>query len=128
MTLVEIIVVITIIAIIAATVGQRLLTQPDKARVKQAANQIAILKGALNMYYLDTGDLPTTQQGLKALGSNPGVEGWDGPYLDSTEVPTDPWNNPYAYQVPGTGRDYDIISYGKDGTPGGDGFNADISN
>jgi general secretion pathway protein G len=132
MTLVEIIVVIIILSIMASVVGPRLFKNVDKSRASQAMHQIGIFKAAISMYRLDTGNLPTTQHGLKALVSNPGVEGWDGPYLDETEIPLDPWDNPYAYQTPGTGgRDYDIVSYGKDKTPGsasGDKYNADISN
>lgn len=128
MTLVEIIVVIVILSILASVVGPKLFKNVDKANVSQARHQIGIFKGAIDMYRLDTGYLPTSQHGLKALVTNPGVEGWDGPYLDDKEVPPDPWKNPYAYQTPGSGRDYDIISYGKDKVPGGDKYNADITN
>ena len=129
MTLVELIVVITILAIIAATVGPKLFKNVDKAKVSEAKHQIAIFDGAIDMYRLDVSQLPATQHGLKALVANPGVEGWDGPYLKKTELPKDPWGNPYAYQMPGTGgKDFDIVSYGKDKSPGGDSYNADIIN
>lgn len=128
MTLVEIIVVVVIIGLIAGIVGQRAFRQREKADAKTALAQISIIKGAIEMYRLDTGYLPTTQQGLHALIKDPGVEGWDGPYLDSEEIPEDPWKNPYTYRVPGTGsKDFDIISFGKDKSQGGDGVNADIS-
>jgi general secretion pathway protein G len=129
MTLVEIIVVIIILSIMASVVGPKLFKNVDKANVSQARHQIGIFKGAISMYRLDTGGLPSTQNGLKALVANPGAEGWDGPYLDDIDIPLDPWKNPYAYQNPGTGgRDYDIVSYGKDKAPGGDKYNADIRN
>ena len=128
MTLVEIIVVIVILSILASVVGPKLFGKVSKAKKSDAQHQIAIFKGAMDMYRLDTGDLPTTQHGLKALVSNPGIDGWDGPYLDSNEIPLDPWKNPYAYQIPGTDRDYDIISFGKDKSPGGEGENEDITN
>ncbi|MFC1549418.1 type II secretion system major pseudopilin GspG [Nitrospirota bacterium] len=129
MTLVELIVVIVILGIMATVVGPRLFGKVDKAAVSQAKHQIGIFKGAINMYRLDTGELPTTQQGLTALVKNPGAEGWDGPYLENTEIPLDPWKNPYVYLMPGTnGRDYDIVSYGKDKAPGGAEYNADIRN
>jgi len=129
MTLVEIIVVIIILSIMASVVGPQLFKNVDKANVSQAKHQIGIFKSAINMYRLDTGGLPMTQHGLTALVKNPGVDGWDGPYLEDNEIPLDPWGNPYAYQSPGTsGRDYDIISYGKNKAPGGDSYNADIIN
>ena len=129
MTLVEIIVVVIILSILASVVGPKLFKNVDKANISQARHQIGIFKGAIDMYRLDTGNLPTTQHGLKALVANPGVDAWDGPYLDNTEIPMDPWGNPFAYQSPGTGgKDYDIISYGKDKSPGGEQYNADISN
>lgn len=128
MTLIEIVVVIIILSILAATVGPRIFKNVDKGKVSQARHQIGIFKGALDMYRLDTGALPTTQQGLKALVANPGTDGWDGPYLDNTAIPTDPWGSAYSYQTPGTGRDYDIVSLGKDKAPGGDSYEADITN
>jgi len=128
MTLVEIIVVVIIIGLIAGIVGQRAFKQKEKADEKTALAQVSIIKSAIEMYRLDTGSLPSMQQGLQALIKNPGAEGWDGPYLDGEEIPKDPWKKPYVYQVPGTGsKDFDIISYGKDGVPGGDGENSDIT-
>lgn len=128
MTLIEIMVVVMIIAAIASIMGPRLFSKVDKGKVSQARHQIGIFKGAIDMYRLDTGDIPTTQQGLKALVASSGAEGWDGPYLDGTDIPSDPWGSPYTYQAPGTGRDYDIISFGKDKAQGGEKYNADITN
>ncbi len=126
-TLIEMLVVMTIIALFATLVGPRLLNQGDKARVTKARADIAGLKTALNMYKLDTGVFPTTEQGLKALEVAPqGTKNWQGPYL-SEELVMDPWGNPYDYRFPGQrGNEPDIISYGADGTPGGDDLNADI--
>lgn len=126
-TLIEMLVVMTIIALFATLVGPRLLNQGDKARVTKARADIAGLKTALNMYKLDTGVFPSTEQGLKALETPPqGVKNWQGPYL-SEELVMDPWGNPYDYRFPGQrGNEPDILSYGADGTPGGEELNADI--
>lgn len=126
-TLIEMLVVMTIIALFATLVGPRLLNQGDKARVTKARADLAGLKTALNMYKLDTGVFPTTEQGLKALEVPPqGINNWQGPYL-SEELTTDPWGNPYDYRFPGQrGNEPDIISYGADGVPGGEDINADI--
>ena len=126
-TLVELLVVIVIIGILAAVVAPRIMQNPDKARMKAAKAQIAIFGVALDQLALDTGSYPNTSEGLGALVRSSGGEGWDGPYLKSMEVPKDPWGNPYQYQAPGSHGDYDIISFGKDKSQGGEGFNADIS-
>jgi general secretion pathway protein G len=126
-TLIEMMVVVVIIALFAALVLPRMMTQSDKARVTAAHAQINAYMTALGSYKLDTGVYPTTEQGLQALRVKPdGVENWQGPYTDK-EIGNDPWNHPYVYHFPGEhGDDPDIISYGADGQPGGDGFNADI--
>jgi general secretion pathway protein G len=127
-TLIEMLVVVTIIALFAALVGRNIFRQTDKARITAARAQIEIFMGALGQYKLDTGGLPTTNQGLLALWTRPadGPASWDGPYL-AKEVPLDPWGNAYVYRFPGEHGDMpDIISYGADGQPGGEGFNADI--
>lgn len=127
-TLIEMLVVMTIIALFATLVAPRLLNQGDKARVTKARVDIAGLKTALNMYKLDTGLFPTTEQGLAALETAPqGVKNWQGPYLQE-QLTTDPWGNPYDYRFPGSrGNEPDIISYGADGVPGGEDINADIT-
>jgi general secretion pathway protein G len=126
-TLVELLVVIVIIGILAAVVAPRIMQNPDKARVKAAQAQIGIFGVALDQYALDTGSYPSTSEGLDALVRNSGAENWDGPYLKSSEVPKDPWGNPYQYQAPGSHGDYDIISFGKDKQAGGEKYNADIT-
>ena len=131
-TLVELLVVVVILSIIVSVVGLNVLKRPDEARQGAAKTQIANFKGALNLYYIHTGKFPTVEQGLKALVQRPDAveeKRWKGPYLDSNKIPEDPWDNEYVYLQPGTeGADYDITSYGKDGTQGGSAFDADITN
>ena len=126
-TLIEMMVVVTIIALFAALVLPKMLHQADRARVTAARSQINAYMTALGAYKLDTGNFPTTEQGLQALRQKPeAVDNWQGPYLQK-EIENDPWNHPYVYRYPGEhGDEPDIISYGLDGAPGGDGFNADI--
>ena len=126
-TLIEMMVVVTIIALFAALVLPRMMGQAQKARVTATRAQINAYTTALGAYKLDTGIFPTTEQGLQALRTKPdGVENWQGPYLQK-DVSNDPWGHPYVYRFPGEhGDEPDIISYGTDGQPGGDGENADI--
>jgi general secretion pathway protein G len=127
LTLIEMMVVVTIIALFAAIAGPQLFKQHDRAEVVAAKTQIHSLKTALGEYRLAVGNFPTSQQGLQALRSAPeGVERWDGPYIP-VEIPLDPWRHAYVYKFPGEhGDEPDIISYGADGQPGGDGINGDI--
>ena len=131
-TLAELLVVIVIIGILAVVVLPQFTKAPEKAKVAAAQAQIRSLENALEMYYADLHRYPTTEQGLRALIAAPGGEGgtrWDGPYLRSSEVPSDPWGNPYVYLSPGQKNShYDIISYGADSVPGGSGVAADIAN
>jgi len=100
----------------------------DESRQRSAKAQISLFETALDTYRLDTGKYPTTDDGLEALRTKPsGVERWDGPYLNK-EVPKDPWGNEYVYQSPGEHGDYDLTSYGADGSPGGEGSDMDIVN
>ena len=126
-TLIEMLVVVTIIALFAALVGPAMFRQGDKARVTTTRVQINNFKTALGAYKLDTGVFPTTEQGMQALRSAPAnVPQWAGPYLQM-DVPLDPWGRPYVYRYPGEhGDEPDIVSYGADGQPGGEGFNADV--
>jgi len=127
-TLIELMVVLSILAMLAALVVPRLFKNVDKGKVNAAKAQISSLESALDSYRLDVGSYPTTQMGLEALQTKPaGVDKWDGPYLKK-EVPLDPWSHPYIYKSPGDHGDYDLMSYGADGQPGGDGVNADIVN
>ena len=126
-TLVEIIVVITIIALIMTLVGPRVLNYLTESKVKAAKIQIESLASALDLYFLDTGQYPSNAEGLNALVQRPGSSpGWSGPYLRGTVVPNDPWGRPYVYRAPGSQSSYDIISYGSDGQEGGSGVAADI--
>lgn len=126
-TLIEMLVVLMIIGLFAALVAPRLFRKTDTARVTAARAQINAFMTALGAYKLDTGTFPTTEQGLQALRVRPqGVNQWDGPYLPQ-EIPVDPWGRPYVYKYPSEhGDEPEIISYGQDGQPGGDGINADI--
>jgi general secretion pathway protein G len=126
-TLIELLVVMIIIGLLAALVGPRFIRQEEKAKVKAAKAQIELLSTALDTFRLDVGRYPTSQEGLEALRTQPGgLERWDGPYLKK-EVPTDPWGKPYVYKSPGEHGPFDILSYGADGTAGGDGDNRDIT-
>jgi general secretion pathway protein G len=126
-TLIEMLVVVTIIALFAALVAPTMLKQGDKARVTQAHAQINSFMTALGAYKLDTGTFPTTDQGLQALRVRPENQPqWAGPYLPK-DIPLDPWSRPYLYKFPGEhGDEPDIVCLGGDGAPGGEGLNADI--
>ena len=129
-TLIEIMVVVVILAVLGALVVPKILENVDKARVTRAQSDIRAIQTALDLYRLDNFKYPTTEQGLQALvkqPSDPTITNYRaGGYLGT--LPKDPWGNPYLYTSPGTdGRDYDITSYGRDGKPGGDGYDADIS-
>jgi general secretion pathway protein G len=126
-TLIEMMVVVTIIALFAALVLPKMMHQADRARSTAAHAQINAYLTALGSYKLDTGVFPTTDQGLQSLRQKPeAVENWQGPYLQK-EIENDPWGHAYVYRFPGEhGDEPDIVSYGADGQPGGDGINADI--
>src|SRR5574337_415577 len=126
-TLIELLVVIIIIGLLAAIVGPKLFGRVGKGKQAAAQAQIELFGAALDNFRLDVGLYPTSEEGLKALLVNPGaVQNWDGPYLKKQEVPLDSWGHPYIYKSPGEHGDYDIISYGGDGAPGGDGENQDV--
>ena|SRR5579884_516892 len=126
-TLIEMLVVVTIIMLFIGIVGFNLLGQAEKAKRKAAITQINSFRQQLQLYKLQVGTFPSTEQGLQALHTKPeGVEGWEGPYSDR-DIPTDPWHHPYVYKYPGEhGDEPDITSYGADGQPGGEGNDADI--
>lgn len=127
-TLLELLVVMAIIGLLAGYVGPRYFAQIGKSEVKVARAQMDSLGKALDQYRLDTGHYPTQEQGLAALMKRPQNEPrWDGPYLQK-EVPLDPWGRAFVYKVPGEKGDYDLVSYGKDGAPGGSGEAADLRN
>jgi len=124
-TLVEIIVVMVMIALLAALVGPRLFSKVGKGKQSAAAVQIELLGQALDLFRLDTGRYPTTQEGLNALVVNPGLDNWDGPY-PKKGIPNDPWGKPYHYLSPGAKGEYELFCYGRDGSPGGEGEDKDI--
>jgi general secretion pathway protein G len=127
-TLMELLVVLAILGLLMSLVGPRVLNQLGGAKSKTAAIQIKDLEQTLEMYMLDTGRFPSTEDGLDALVNKPGnAPGWNGPYLKS-DVPLDPWNRPYNYKYPGDHGEVDIFSYGKNGSAGGDGEDADVGN
>jgi general secretion pathway protein G len=127
-TLVEMLVVITIIALIMSLVGPRVLNYLTESKVKAARIQIQSFSSALDLLYLDTGRYPTTADGLGALVKpTSGLPGWNGPYLKGGSLPNDPWGKPYVYRSPAERSAYEIVSYGADGQEGGTGTAADIS-
>ena len=126
-TLVELIVVVIIIGLLAGLVLPQFIRQEEKAKLKTTKAQIELFGTALDTFRLDVGRYPTTDEGLQALRQKPGgLERWDGPYLKK-ELPLDPWSKPYVYRSPGEHGPYEIVSYGADGTPGGEGDNRDIT-
>jgi general secretion pathway protein G len=127
-TLVEMLVVITIIGLIMGLIGPRVLNYLNESKVKAAKIQMQSFSGALDLFYLDAGRYPSTSEGLAALVQRtPGVAAWNGPYLKGGAVPNDPWSHGYIYRAPGQRGPYEIISYGSDGQEGGSGIAADIS-
>jgi len=127
-TLLELLVVMVIIGLLAAYVGPKYFSQVGKSEIKMAQAQIDALEKALHQYRLDVGSYPATEHGLAALVTRPSNEArWQGPYL-SKLPPSDPWGRPYAYKYPGERSEFDLLSYGKDGQPGGEGEAADITN
>ena len=127
-TLLELLVVIVILGLLAAYVGPRYFSQIGKSETAVARTQIEAFEKALDQFRIDMGRYPTTEEGLNALMVRP-AEGakWNGPYLKKA-VPNDPWGRPYTYRAPGAKSEFDIVSLGKDGAPGGTGDNADVSN
>ncbi|WP_196221462.1 type II secretion system major pseudopilin GspG [Sansalvadorimonas verongulae] len=132
-TLIEIMVVVVILGVLAAIVVPNIMSRPDQAKVTVANADVKAVASALEMYRLDNGFYPSTDQGLDALvhepSGSPEPRNWnpDG-YLK--KIPQDPWGNPYQYEQPGTRNtnSYDLYSLGADGRVGGEGFNADIGN
>lgn len=126
-TLLELLVVMVIIGLLAGYVGPKFFGQIGKSEVKAARAQIDALTKSLDQYRLDVGRYPSTEQGLAVLVTKPADEPkWSGPYL-SKAVPKDPWGNEYQYRSPGEHGEYDLLSLGKDGRPGGEGEDADLT-
>lgn len=130
-SLIEILVVVVIIGILAAVVVPRVMDEPDRARVTKARQDVQALVTALNMYKLDNFNYPSTEQGLEALArppsGQPPAPNWkQGGYVG--KLPTDPWGNTYQYLNPGVHAEIDVWSFGANGSPGGEGINAEIGN
>jgi general secretion pathway protein G len=127
-TLIEILVVITIIGLIMGLVGPRVLNYLTESKAKAAKIQIESFGSALDLFFLDAGRYPSSSEGLAALVQRPGtISGWNGPYLKGSVVPADPWGNAYIYRSPGQHGAYDIVSFGADGQEGGSGTAGDIT-
>lgn len=127
-TLLELLVVVAIIGLLAGFVAPRYFSQVGKSEVATAKAQMDALEKALDQYRLDVGRYPPTELGLKALVDRPANEPkWNGPYLRK-EVPLDPWGKAYQYKLPGEKWEFELLSYGRDGRPGGRGEDADITN
>ncbi len=127
-TLIELLVVLAILTLLAGLVGPRVLSQLGGAKSKTAAIQIADFEKSLELFKLDVGRFPTTEEGLQALSVKPGAaNGWNGPYIKGA-VPNDPWGKPYKYTSPAQGGGLEILTLGADGAAGGDGENADLRN
>jgi general secretion pathway protein G len=132
-TLIELMIVIVIIGILATLLIPRIMERPEEARRVKAKMDIKAIESALKLYKIDCGSYPTTEQGLMALIKKPETPPvpakWrEGGYLEGTAVPKDPWGNTYYYTSPTTdGKDYEVVSYGHDGEPGGKGKDADIT-
>lgn len=130
-TLMELLVVIIILGILATFVVPKIMSRPGEARATKAKLDIQSLESALNMFRLDNGFYPSTEQGLQALVAKPDIgraaHNWrEEGYLEKGKIPKDPWGSDYIYICPGEHGDFDIISYGGDGEPGGEGEDADI--
>ena len=132
-TLIELMVVLVILGILAGLIAPRIMSRPEEARRMKAKVQIQSLETALKLYSLDNGNYPSTEQGIEALVEPPAsgklARAWrEGGYLEKGRLPKDPWGGDYIYLSPGSHGPFDIISYGPDGEPGGDGKDTDINN
>ena len=126
-TLLELLVVLGIIAMLAGIVGPQVMKHMGESKIKAAKVQIEDLAAALDMYKLDIGRYPTSEQGLKALIETPdSAIRWNGPYLRKAKVPLDPWQMEYHYVSPGTHGKFDLFSWGADGREGGADEDQDI--
>jgi len=126
-TLLELLVVLGIIAMLAGIVGPQVMKHMGESKVKAAKVQIEDLAATLDMYKLDLGTYPTSEEGLKALVESPdSAKRWNGPYLRKSKIPLDPWNNEYKYVSPGEHGKFDLLSLGADGREGGEGEDQDI--
>jgi general secretion pathway protein G len=133
-TLLEILGVLTLLAAIITMVAPNVIKQVQKGQIKTAIAQVNSIKSVINSYYMDCGEYPTTDQGLKALIAKPNAapipENWNGPYIDDGKVPKDPWGRDLRYEQPGKHNTlgYDVYTLGSDNKEGGTGVNADVGN
>lgn len=126
-TLIELLVVLVILGLLAGLVGPRVIKYLGGAKSDSARLQIKELENSLELYRIDVGRYPTTEEGLQALVQKPaGAENWNGPYLKKSQVPKDPWGTDYGYRSPGDHGDFDIYSFGADHREGGEGESKDI--
>ena len=126
-TLIELLVVLVILGLLAGLVGPRVLNYLGGAKSDTAQLQIAEFGAGLDLFHLEVGRYPTTEEGLVALSNEPtGVDNWNGPYLKKKDVPDDPWGNTYRYRSPGENGDYDLYSLGRDDADGGEDEDADV--
>jgi len=126
-TLIELLVVLVILGLLAGLVGPRVLKYLGSAKTDTAQLQIEELGAGLDLYHLEVGRYPTSDEGLQALATAPAsVAGWNGPYLKKKNIPVDPWGNSFQYRYPGENGDYDLYSLGRDNVDGGEGEDADV--
>lgn len=127
-TLVELLVVLVILGLLAGVAGPQVIKYLGKSRTEAAKLQIEAFGNGLDLFKLETGRYPTTQEGLQALVQQPpGLAGWNGPYLKNKNLPKDPWNNDYRYASPGQHGPFDISSLGADSKEGGEGEDKDVN-
>ena len=127
-TLIELLIVMVIIGLLAAFVVPKLIGRVGESKQTAAKAQIELISTAIEMYKLDTGKYPSQETGLQSLNTKPSdVQSWKGPYMKKDKIPKDPWGAAYVYKYPGTHGDYDLVSYGADGSEGGSGDNSDIA-
>jgi general secretion pathway protein G len=126
-TLIELLIVMVIIGLLAAFVVPKLIGRVGESKQTAAKAQIELISTAIDVYKLDTGKYPSQDTGLQSLNTKPGdVQNWKGPYMKKEKIPKDPWSADYIYKYPGTHGDYDLISYGADGSEGGSGDDKDL--
>jgi len=126
-TLIELLVVLVILGLLAGLVGPRVLKYLGGAKSDTAVLQIAEFGAGLDLFHLEVGRYPTTEEGLIALVEQPaGIQNWQGPYFKKNDIPADPWGNTYRYQYPGDNGEYDLYTLGRDNADGGDGVDADL--
>lgn len=128
-SLLEVLVVLAIIALVASVIGPRAVSFFARAKTKTAGLQVQELENALELYFLDTGRYPAENTGLPSLVEPPSAETrWNGPYVKKATALIDPWNRPYRYRYPGQHGEFDVYSFGRDGSEGGSGEDADVTN